>query len=102
MLTSFKNSNVPKMLKSKCKQPLQQLMSIDAKPSHKLQTKIFNEQIKKHNELKIKEINKNDFHENKPFNKDQIPRLYSNSNLTKTFESEKSYPRGVICYCEYE
>ena len=102
MLTLFINSNIPKIIKSKCKQPLQQLMSIDAKPSHELQIKIFNEQIKKHNELKIKEINKNKLHENNSLNKYQTPRLHSGNNLSKAYESEQSYPGVVICNCEYE
>ena len=97
MLTSFKNANVPKIIKSDCKQPLQELMSIDAKPSHELQIKIFNEQIKKHNELKIEVENKNKLHENKPLNKDQIPRPYSNSNLSK-IESDQNYP-GSRTFC---
>ena len=99
---SFKDPNIPEILKSKCKQPLQQLMSIDVKPSHELQTKILFEQVKNHIELKIKEINNNKLHGNNPFNKDQIPRLYPNSNLSETYESEQNYPGIVICYCEYE
>ena len=102
MLTSFINSNVPKIVESKCKQPLQQLMSIDAKPSHELQTKIFIEQVKKQLELKIKEINNNELHRNNPFNKDQIPRLYSNNNLSKNYESEQNYSGVEICDCQYE
>ena len=77
-------------------------MSIDVKPSHELQIKICNEQIKKHNELKIIEISKNELRENNPFNKDIIPRLNSNSNLSKTYESEQNYPGVVICNYEYK
>ena len=77
-------------------------MSLDVKSSHELQIKICNEKIEKHNELKIKEISKNKLHENNPFNKDQIPPLHSNSNLSKTYESEQNYPGVVICNCEYE
>ena len=73
-------------------------MSIDAKPSHELLIKIFNEQIKKHNELKIEVENKNKPHENKPLNKDQIPRPYSNSNLSKIYESDQNYP-GTRTFC---
>ena len=98
MLTSFINSNVPKIVESKCNQRLQELMSIDTKPSHELQIKVFNEQIKNHNELKIEVKNNNELHRNNPFNKDQIPRLYSKSNLSKIYESDQNYP-GNRTFC---
>ena len=59
MLASLKNSNVPKLIKSKCKQTLQQLMSIDAKPSELL-LKMLNDSLKKCNEDNS-EINLIDF-----------------------------------------
>ena len=100
MLTSFINSNVPKIVESKCNQPLQQLMSIDAKPSLELQTKIFIEQVKKQIELKIKEINNNELHENNSLNKyldeitkknnsqPNVPAQYAFDLRVKRYESE--------------
>ena len=85
MQASLKHSNPPKLIKSKCKKKLQQLMSIDAKPSELL-LKMLNYSLKKCNEDNS-EINLIDFLSLIPGN-GETPKIHFISDLENKEENK--------------